>query len=278
MAILEQTSDYYGELDSLIAQYKKILYNLESDRVDRENDISLFEDYVDYEESIHNISMMINSLKILRITHKFYKLSEAEFDQVMEELNEGVRTRKYVAAFKHTIHELETIQDIALLYGLDWTEILIFNNLKSYELYPGLEIDIPRESEPKELSEFVRNNPVFESHSGITAIGRDLPNILEAAPNGDLKVLGYRDTLNQSINNQILTQLDDNIGEDFPSSVRTEIIKARIGDIVVQDPRISGVELDKFEVEENNDGITIEPAFYLISGLSYEELKGDQTP
>ncbi len=86
--------------------------------------------------------------------------------------------------------------------------ILEFNDIKYADTlsddWPGTSLNIPYIS-PLDTERFV-NNFVLDSHAGIEALGRDLPNELISI-NGDLKVLDYTDNFAQSLSNIILTPI-----------------------------------------------------------------------
>ena len=110
-----------------------------------------------------------------------------------------------------TVNKDESIHDIAARELGDADKaimILDFNDIKYNDVlndgWSGRELKIPYVS-PQDSDRF-ENNFVLDAHSGVEALGKDLPAelILEE---GDLKTLNYTNNFEQSLNNILQTAL-----------------------------------------------------------------------
>jgi hypothetical protein len=242
-------NEYYKPFNDAIAQLNEILAKvfLKINNMD-ENDTALND--FDYNSFIKGIEDTIALLKMKRIRYKFQKMNEAEFEQFIRTDSEGYLT----IAKEHKIRQYDTLQVISKLYDIPILTILNYNNILKQDFEDIKErngtILIPIKIKAKERTVY-ESLSVFDSHSGISAWGRDISNFLEVDEDGDLRVLSNEETLKQNLGNILgdygsipfyeeLT-LNSDWGSDFPKDFLELYTRIKIERRLELDPRVQKV-------------------------------------
>lgn len=163
--------------------------------------------------------------------------------------------------------------------------ILDFNGLTYNDIqgddWHGMELKIPYIS-PVDAEQF-DNNFVLDSHAGIEALGKDLPNEL-ISDNGDLTTLDYTDTFGQSLNNIILTPYGSipeqpnygnrvfQLNNEMIPMVASEAMSVEIARALKSNPRVSEVVSVKVKRDNENAAIRIKFQVRAINQLTEVQL------
>jgi len=164
--------------------------------------------------------------------------------------------------------------------------ILDFNGLSYADIqndsWHGTVLKIPYVS-PTDEEQFA-NNFVLDSHAGIEALGKDLPNELISNA-GDLTVLDYTDTFGQALNNMVLTPYGS-IPEqpEYGSRIfqlSKQMIPAVVGDSVAVEleralktnPRVSEILNVQTDVDVQSTAIRIKYQVRAINQLTEAQLQ-----
>lgn len=163
--------------------------------------------------------------------------------------------------------------------------ILDFNGLTYDDIqgddWHGTQLKIPYTS-PADAEQF-DSNFVLDSHAGIEALGKDLPNEL-ISEDGDLKVLDYTDTFGQSLNNIILTPYGSipeqpeygcrilQLNKRMIPAVVSESMAVEIARALKSNPRVSEILNVKTERDNPKTAIRIKYQVRAINQLTEAEL------
>jgi len=252
------------DFDKQIKDAKDALYPLLVALIDQEQantdaGIEALTPPVNYTNERRNVEHQLAHLNQLSQNFRFFKMDRRLYEQLIRSANAGEQGTRWIAAYTHTVTELDTIQTIADQYNAHWQDILEFNDLTSSEIAAGTIIEIPKAFNPEEAIFLIQDNPVLDSHVGVKMFGRDLPNSFTVDSTGDLNALSYRETFRQSIQNYVLSELDGNIGYDgLDQDVNFRLLLTRMADIIELDPRIRAVPVSDMEImEQTGEGVTI---------------------
>ena len=260
-------------VETEILENAQILYPVEISRNDPPEN---------YREQIYEFTLGIRALQLMKVQHKFLKISDAERDRRLaryETIEGNVSTD--VETIKHTVRPFDSFESLALELGLDWKEIARHNDILPKDLVAGMIIEIPLKVDFEAPP--IATNPVFDSHVGQKALGRDLPNELTVDSNGDLEVLDYRDTFIQGLSNTVTTEkgefiedpgfgFDPGVGEDIPTDLTEEWIKKDLQSVLRQDPRVAGVPLGEMVVDKTGEQTIYKIQVQPIRTVGYEEV------
>ena len=238
---------------------------------------------VRYEQELYNIQNLYNKLLLLYNLHKFFKLDKETAEKMLIAYDRGDTSMKIIMSTVHTVTEYETIETIAQKYNLDWQDIAEFNDVSPLDIEPGDELEIPYETDPREMRQAFLDNPVFDIPEGVKVLGRDLPNELVADSSGDLQVLTYRETLEQGLKNTITTEQGDlplypdfgfnsTLKQDFPEDLRFEMLKVNLANALERDTRVLRVPRETIEINRTGDQLRITVQVVPINNITYFEL------
>jgi len=265
------------------------------DRVEREADsfelfpreVSLSDDAPNYEKAVFELHELIQSLRNIRNAHRLFKINDAMKVAMFSSFLNNDETKPIIVTETYTVTDCDTLEGIGIKLNVDWRKIAEFNSLDSMDLTAGNDIQIPREFDPKLILDFNKSqNPVFDLPDGERVLGKDLPNELEEDSTGDLKVLQYRETFKQGMNNIVNTDVgslpfnpnfgfDNWVGDDIPSDVRDEWMRSKSQESFLRDARVFEVPGDEIEITRSGESLSIEMRIYPIQGLDFETIVGE---
>ncbi len=133
-------------------------------------------------------------------------------------------------------------------------------------------------------AERFESNFVLDSHAGVEALGKDLPDEL-IVENGDLAVLNYTDTFAQSLNNIILTSYGAvaeqpdygsrilSLNKEMIPSVASEAMALEVSRALNTNPRVSEILNVKTEADGKNTAIRVKYQVRSINQLTEATLQ-----
>lgn len=215
----------------------------------------------DYSAMIHYTTNSLLTIEENLKIHNYLKLSQEQADSILA----GKKTDRVVSTVKYKVTSWDTPQSIAKKFNIAWQDIADYNNLSSTAFVQGIDIIIPIVNQDTNKSTQYINNPVFESHIGERALGRDCENTLTSSDN-DLKINSYVDTFAQGITNILSTEpgeilsnfsygLDLVVGEDVPEDARKQLYEMKIRNCLAGETRIESVLSVTVDKKENSYNI-----------------------
>lgn len=201
-------------------------------------------DALDSVDAQDALSTVIDAAAWQRCAGSLYGMSRAEFAAYLSATGRSGRAPAITGTVAHTVREWDTIESLTTQYGVDWETILLINDLLPDEaLLVGTVLQIPRErgiGQPNAIAGL----PVFGSHAGEAAWGRDLPVDFRANADGGLATISGTDVLVQGIDWLIAQHGAElvQLANETPEVVRTAVLQKRITAILSTDRRVTSVE------------------------------------
>jgi len=240
--------NYFSEIERGIQALSSMYAAIE--RESQDDDLAVG----DWLTALWQLQNAINKLTIASAIHRFERVTKDQMLALFRAQGEGKSTGKVILSIPHTLTAFDTLRSLELKYGVEYPEILQYNNLTSEEfetLQPGTMISIPV---PVSILQKTLDIPVFGDQTGENILGRDLPNAVVEGTDGDLKVLEPRDSFVQAINNLSLSQFGDlpfyetyglnlQAGGDLPRDAEDALAQINIINGFSNDPRIKTFEL-----------------------------------
>ncbi|MGE5683443.1 MAG: LysM peptidoglycan-binding domain-containing protein [Bacillota bacterium] len=216
-------------------------------------------DEFDFSGYIHNLNQILRQLLRFKAANRFMKIDLEDFT------NGSSFTVGQKVITTHVVKDFETPLSIAKKYSLDLSEILILNDITVEDIKAGKELKVY--SPNTRLYEIYQDIPTFGSQKGLQVLGRDFPNDLQAGKDGDLLSLGPIETLQQGVENRIMTRkgnypLDDTFGLDninklgFPQDIADALLTVYLTEQLERDPRIR--QIDDLSIKSNRDQKTFQ--------------------
>lgn len=154
------------------------------------------------------------------------------------------RTITYYASDKDT---WESIED---RFGIRYTDIIDYNEIRPSDLTSGLRLIIPLQT----ADEVVAGLNVFGSHVGRKAWGRDISRRF-AIKDGDYVALNYSYTLVQSVCIILQSELWRQVGEGFPEAAQLPVMAEQLKTALLRDKRIKTVTIG--DMKHIGDGVSV---------------------
>ena len=197
---------------------------------------------------VRALTVRLQTIDDLGALHRFAKLDESQRDRLLA--GEGVHRVVGTATYKVT--QWDTTQSLSDKFGISWRDIAQYNEITALDLEANLEIEIPIPKTDGNALTIFKNNPVYDAHIGVRALGSDMANDIEAGEDGDFAILANVETFMQGLVNIINTApgeipgypswgLNNIIGEDMPQMAKDEFVKFRVRDALDQEPRIEQI-------------------------------------
>lgn len=204
-----------------------------------------------------------------RVAGVFAGMSRAEYQGLLESTGEASRGASLgTSRATHVVSITDTAQSIEQQYGVPWRRILDLNRLLPDEaLVPGTALLIPT-VRASGLPSRIEGLPVWDSHAGEAAWGKDLAVDLRADAAGKLVIVSGSDVLVQG-SQWLLSIFEDELINRLqltPEVVREEMMRAQIAQIYVSDARIEGVVEVRSDVSET--GIALDVVARAIGGTN----------
>ncbi len=198
----------------------------------------------------------------------FFGMSRAEYAEWLGSNTRNGRAPNLKGSVQHTVTAWDSPTSLEALYGVDFDTILGLNSLLPDEaLLTGRVLIIPRERVIG-VQSLVDGLPVFGSHAGRSAWGRDLAADLQTQ-NGALVTIDGEDVLMQGIewmHAQFGEELLEFVAEvDDVPGVAESLLRQRLTSIYLSDRRFS--EIAELAVTVADDGlIEVESTIVAING------------
>jgi len=216
--------------------------------------------YIPKADPIHIIRQTTERLATIdqsQKLHLFLKLTKEQRDAIMA----GRDVHRVIGTTKYKVTAYDTPHSIAERFGVSWQDIATYNDISMTEIEPLQEIVIPVANDELSNSESYQNNPVYNAHIGIAALGRDVRNNMRVNPStGDVEVLDETNTFQQGLRNLLRTNpgelpgdnnygFDSDIGDDIDEDARDTMLAFKIQQAFDNEPRIE--ELISINVNQN---------------------------
>lgn len=221
--------------------------SIDWDLVDGEGTIPEVDDTDQQDE----LTTVVDAALFQRSAGAFYGLSRAEFAELLSSTGASGRAAAS-GSILHVVTDRDTIEAIQTLYGVGWDAILRANLLLPDEaLIVGRRLQIPTTRSPGAPSQII-GLPVFGSHQGRSAWGRDLYLDFRVDSNGGLQIVEGEEVLQQGMDwilalygDEVLTTM-----ESVPPPVQLDYVVERFTAYFASDRRVSSVDsMDAVVVE-----------------------------
>jgi len=208
------------------------------------------------------------SLDFQRISGRFLGMADDEYAAFLAAGGQaGGASPTVRSTVDHVVTVLDTPEAIAARYGLGWVDIVRVNRLASDQVVPGAVLKIPRTRTWGTLG--IDGLPVFGSHVGDGALGRDIKLPMAADAYGRLETvqglacLEQGTTLRQyGLAEQVLDGTDG-----IPPEGKAGIVSVKTRLVFAQDPRVRDVRVTA-TASANSASLALDVQLRTINGVA----------
>lgn len=209
------------------------------------------------------------ALDFQTVAGAFYGMGRTEYQRYLE-ANGKAPGPGNAPPTTHTVTSWDTPATLSTAAGVPWSQVLALNGLTPDEaLTPGTQLLLP--AAPGSAPPTVEGLPVFGSHSGLAALGVDLPLTLETTAAGDIGTVDGADCLAQGIDVSLAGDAQNTdrmaaviVGVPLASE---QMLLARYRRILSADRRIASVDGIVIEDLPNGTGKSIHPSVTAITSV-----------
>jgi LysM repeat protein len=199
---------------------------------------------LDQAQGIDDVYSIGYAARFQQAVGKLAGMSRAEYQALLESTAESNRgTSLGSSKALHRVAITDTATSIEQRYGVPWRTILDLNRLLPDEaLLPGTELSIPS-VRAAGLPSRIDGLPVFDSHAGQSAWGKDLSVDLRTNADGSLVIVEGEDVLSQG-SQWLLKQFEGELVnrlQETPEVGREKFLRTQIASLYRSDARIAGV-------------------------------------
>lgn len=220
----------------------------------------------DQRELLHGVA---DAAEFQKVAGVFYGMSRAEYAEWLASNTRDGRGPNLKGSTQHTVTAWDSPTSIEALYGVTFNTVLRLNRLLPDEaLLTGTVLQIPRERTVGAQSQ-IDGLPVFGSHAGRSAWGRDLTADLRVDAFGAFVTIADEDVLVQGME-WLIAQFSDELMEflaqvpDIPGA-QEQLLRQRLTSIFLSDPRFSDIAELAITVD-GNGLIAVESSVTAING------------
>lgn len=213
-----------------------------------------------------DLAALIDAADFQRSVGGLYGMDREEFAAFLAATGQSGRDPRVSGTITYTVTELDTADRIAEMFGVSWEDILRLNRLLPDEaLLAGTVLLIPRGRLIGQQNA-IAGLPVFGSHAGRAAWGRDLPWDFRVDASGSLETIEGEEALIQGVDWLIELFGPElvKLANETPSVVRDRMLQRRIASIVSTDRRIASV--DQVLTTQSNGAIEVVVSATAING------------
>jgi LysM domain len=219
------------------------------DRVGGEIDWGSLEDEgslpgVDAADAHAGLSEVIAAAQFQPAVGSLYGMSRSEYAAYIGATGRGGRDVGLAGTIEHIVSIFDTAQTISERYNVSWSKILRLNQLLPDEaLLAGTRLLIPKQRSSPQQNQ-IAGLPVFGSHAGKEAWGRDLALDRRVDADGRYVIIEGEEALTQGIDWLIDLYGADlvRVANDTPDVVRLPMLRKRIASILTTDRRIASID------------------------------------
>lgn len=283
---LDGMSTLFGLVDQAIADIETTVYNLSApgryeptpSRGEIDWSTSVTDASVDAYASASTLQQAQQSLRFQKVAGRFYGMSEAEYRSFLEAGGRlGGSAPNIRSTRSHTVSSLDTIDSISRLYNVTWREIGRLNQLTPEEaLVPGtiLLIPVTRAWGPQAIDGL----PVYDSHAGESALGRDIAIPVAVTTDGDLYTVSGAQCLLQALRFvrevEIAPRLMQGM-EELPSALVAPLLEQRAQRMLEADPRVDSASV---RIAIEGQSLRLEGRIRAINGYSISPFEQTAPP
>lgn len=271
---MAKLSEYYAEVETTHHLFDTALNAAE-------NQLALIDDEdtdlltADYSGAIWKIQDTVNNLEVMANIHKFERITKEQMQRLFSSREAGIPGKKIIVDREHIVTAFDTTRTISQKYNTTWTDIQDYNDIMPSELVTGMTIRIPVEIDLSVIAS--KDISTFGGQQGNDILGKDLPNELIEASDGDLLVLEPVDTLKQAVENYIKTEpgtlpfyedigFNPKLSDEYSGEEAQSMIQLRLMNALSVDNRIKNIAIVSSEKVGNVQNITL--SVEAISGES----------
>ena len=198
---------------------------------------------MDESDVLDGLEDLSESARWQLVAGKLFGYSTAEYQRLLSSGGRDTK-RRITGTVPHTVGDADTAETIEELYGVDFDEVLAWNDFTPDEaLVAGRRIDVPVTTATVSGKRFA-SLPVFGSQFGEDAWGVDLDLELRVDTDGGLLTVSGTDALIQGANWLIEEAQDEIIqfANAIPERGRIPALKAKVEALLLIDKRIEAIE------------------------------------
>lgn len=198
---------------------------------------------MDESDALDGLEDLAESARWQGVAGKLFGYSVAEYQRLLSSGGRDTK-RRISGTIPHTVGDADTAETIEDLYGVDFDEVLSWNDLTPDEaLVAGRQIDVPVTTATASGKRFA-SLPVFGSQFGTDAWGVDLDLDLRVDTDGGLLTVSREDALIQGAN-WLIEEAQDEIlqfANAIPEVGRIPALRAKVEALLLVDKRIEAIE------------------------------------
>ena len=201
----------------------------------------------------------------------FYGLSRAEFERYLASTGRAGREAALAGSTRHVVASYDTPSRIEERYRVPWDTILRLNDLLPREaMITGTVLLIPQQRQVGAPSP-INGLPVFGSHAGTEALGRDLYAYLRVV-DGRLQVAEADEAITQGIDWIVADHADRILAaaSEVPEVGLVPYLRATVTGLIAGDRRISSVDQVTITRDPATASITMDVVATAINGATVD--------
>lgn len=218
-------------------------------------------------DRLHELDGVLYAARFQRAAGALYGMGREEYAAFVAAAGRSGRRAGLAGSITHTVSDTDTIASLVQQYGVDFDEILRLNQMHPEEaLLVGTVLRIPA-SRVRTQPSRIDGLPVFGSHIGREAWGRDLRSDLAADSDGNLIVLSGEDVLIQGVDWIVLDASDEllRLASDLGPIGVEQVLRTRVAALLRSDRRIASVQ--DVKVGQLAEGVEISAVITTINGV-----------
>jgi hypothetical protein len=223
---------------------------------------------LDAADRIDDIDTVISSARFQSAVGALYGMSRADYAAYVSGTGSGGRAPGMGATLEHRVTAYDTAVALEQRYGVTFDDILRLNGLLPSEaLVTGRVLLIPQ-AHVATSQQRIEGLPVFGSHAGRAAWGRDLWADLRVDTAGRLLVCEGEDVLAQGMDWIVATFEDelDALRREVPDVAQPFVLEQRLSALLLSDPRFVAVESITVTPDPSGAGIDVRPVVSVVNG------------
>lgn len=221
---------------------------------------------IEFHDALSDLITVQDAGEFQRITGAWFGMGQRTYQEFLSGSGGPMTTNPDLdGSIEYTVTDSDTDEDIARRFGVSWERILDVNGLLPDEaLFSGTLLRIPtvRAMGPDPIEGL----PVFDSHLGKRAWGRDIAAVFRPDADGDFEIVIEEEVLIQGIDILIDDFAEEVMRgvEAMPDTTQAEYVAQRLRRVLSSDPRIASV--GEIEVVSIGNGFETAAVVTAING------------